>query len=130
MDIKSSFSTDSKKEVEGVWVNLDENSRIKIAKLGSREFQRVFNEISRPYRTAIRNKTLDNKTSEEILIKTFARAILVDWEGIKEGDQEVPYSHEKAEEYLRISAFRDFVTSCANDFTLFKEQEDKQDEKN
>jgi len=130
MDIKKIFSTDSKAEQEGVWVDLDKKTAIKVARSGNPKFQKLFRKLTKPYTRAMRSGTLNDDIAEKILIQCLAETILLDWKGIEEDGKKVPYSVEKAIEYLGIKDFRDFVVSCADDFALYKAEQDEETAKN
>ena len=130
MDVKKAFRTNEKKEIEGIWIQLDDKAAIKVARAGNPKFQRLFQKLTKPYRQAIRTGSLSEDVARKILIECMAETILLDWKGFEENGKEIKYSKEKSIEYLNIKDFRDFVAQCSEDFSLFKDEEDKQAEKN
>jgi len=130
LDLKR-FATDKNAEIEGVWVKLDEGVELKIARMGNEKFNELFRKYSRPYKRAIRNGTLSDSIAEDILLKCMSEAILLDWKGLEEDGVPLEYTKENAYRVLKeYEVLRDFVTSCAEDFELFKKQEDEEAEKN
>ena len=65
---------------------------------------------------------VDPKLLEELNVEVQASTILLGWRGLSDGGKEVPYSVEKAKEYLRdVEEFRDLVTRLSQDDELFKQ---------
>ncbi len=130
MDIKK-FAIDKKSEAEGVWVKLDENTEVKVARMNNARYNKLFRRLSQPYKKAIRTNTLSDSVAEDILYRCAAETILLDWEGLEEDGKPIEYSTDKAYELLKnYEQFRDFVMGCAEDFDLFKVQDAEETEKN
>lgn len=130
MDIKKQFATDRNLEIEGIWVPISDGARIKVARMNNPEFNKLFRKLSKPYMTALQTGTLSEDISEEIMLECYAKTVLVDWDGIEENGEQVPYSPEKAKEYLQIDTFRQFVLNIARDFNNFKAEIEAQEVKN
>jgi len=130
MEIVKQFAVDKEKESSGVWVPIGENARLKIARANNPNFKRLFRKLIAPYTAAIRTNSLPDDVDDEIMIKAIAETILVDWDGITENGAPVPYSVEKAIEYLKHEPFRDMVTTFSRDLELFKQAQDEETEKN
>jgi len=131
MDIKKEYSTDSKKEVEGVWVDMDNKTKVLIARVGSKENMRLLRELQKPHTRAINNNSLSTDVLVKMMIELIARTILLGWEGMEEGGDEVPYSYENAKRLLtEYKDFRDNVSAYSNDMTLFRKQEEEAEAKN
>ena len=130
MDIKKQFNTNKDLEVEGIWVKISDDARIKVARMNNPEFNKMFRRLSKPYMTALQAGTLSEEISEDILLECYSHTILVDWDGIQEDGKAVPYSPSKAKEYLKIDTFRHFVLNIARDFNNYKLEIEAQEVKN
>jgi len=131
MDFKKRYETDKGKESEGVWENLGEGLRVKVARANNPHHQRVAESLMRPYRRQIANGSLSVEKQEEITIKAMAECLLLDWEGLKIDDKAVPYSVAKATELLtEYKDFREEVASIAQSMELFRAEEIEDAEKN
>jgi hypothetical protein len=130
MDIRS-FATDANKEVDGVWHDIGDGARIKVARMFNPAHQQVLDRMRKPHAAQLRRGSLPDETARAITVASMAEAVLVDWDGIKDGDTEVPYSKDKALEYLK--AYKDFaelVASLAGDAAAYREQVDEDAEGN
>lgn len=91
------YQTDENKETEGVWLDFAGGRSIKVLRAGgaNKAFKRAFQAALKPYRRQIDNGTMDDSVSERIMLETYAKYVIVDWEGItdKHGDP-IPYSRE------------------------------------
>lgn len=131
-DIKKEFGTDTQKEIEGVWIDdFGEGLKIKIARIGNPEYQKLFNRISKPHRKAIRRGTLKDETAEKLLIQAMAKGIVLDWKGLSEDGVEIPYSYENALRLLTdYKDFREQVTEVATEIEAFRTEDEEEAEKN
>jgi hypothetical protein len=137
MDVFKEFQTDERKENEGVWVELgdkDENGkapRIKIARSRNPKYVKMFNRLMKPYKRLWDQDKLPQETLQKILIRTIAKTVLLDWEGLKQGDQELIYSEKEAIRLLtELKDFRDLIASYSSEMELFKTEQDEEAEKN
>ena len=131
MDIKKIFAVDEVAELEGVDIDLDDASGIRVARVNNRRFRDMFERLAAPYRSAARKGILSEEIANNILLKCMSETILVGWWGFEEDGKDVPYSSEKAYEYLKnVEEFRSFVESCAENLELYRIKEDEDTEKN
>lgn len=79
------FRTDKKIEIEGVCFE-EPRFRYWLARTGgaNKKFQQIFEKLSRPHRRQIDTDTIAEETSELLLWKTYARAVIKRWEIIDE----------------------------------------------
>lgn len=125
MDLNKQFSVDTSLEEKGVWIQMDEETKVLIARNGNAKYREVMTKRTAPFKAAIRNNILPEKTAEKILIEAMADAILLGWEGMKESGADVPYTRDKAVEMLtKYKEFRDFVSETASQVEIYKQQED------
>ena len=132
MDLFKQFKTDEAKTQEGVWVSLDETSRIRIARTGNAKYREAIKAKSQRYRMRAKVKTIPEKDWADLMNEVIAETILVDWEGITEKGVPVSYSVENAARMLAdYPDFRDTVVlPFADDMENFKAELDEATEKN
>ncbi len=130
MEIVKQFAVDNEKAAHGVWVPISQDARLKIARTNNPNFRRVFRKLIAPYTAAIRTNSLSDDLDEKIMVQAMAETILVDWQGITENGEPVPYTVEKAKEYLMHEPFREMVSTFSRDLELFKQAQDEETEKN
>lgn len=125
MDLKKKFATDPVKELEGVWIPLDAETKLKIARVGNPKYRELMTKVMAPFRSALRNNVLPEETAEKLLIQVTARTILLDWEGVEHEGAPLPYSLANAEMLLAVSKeFKSFVDEIANQVDIFKTAEE------
>lgn len=122
-----SLKTDSKKEVDGVWVPFFEGSRVRVARMGNPRYQQYLWKLGKPVRGRLRRDNVPVSEVNDMQSRAAARYILLDWEGFVEDDgaTEIPYTNEKSLEYMRMPDFSEAIYEIANDLELFKEDEDE-----
>ncbi len=122
MDIKKRFATDVKKETEGVWVDIGDGMRLKIARLGNKNYTSRFQELLRPYRAQARAGTLAQDLAEKLYNDALAETILVGWEGIELDGETLTYSRENALRLIQeLPDFKTTVTEIANTMEAYRE---------
>ena len=131
----SRLKTDKQKELEGVWVPLNDGFRIKVARLGNHKYQDYLTKLTRPYQHQIRSKKLGSKERDRLIFKALARYVILDWENLEEEVDgklvPVPCSREKAEQLL--TDFEEFyvtVVDISADAELFRAEEVEESVKN
>ena len=130
-DVKKLFGTDSKKETEGVWYDIEDDLRIKIARIGNPNYQKRFQALSKPHRRAIRRGSLPDKVAEKLLVQCMAETIVLDWEGMIDEGKEIPYSTEAVIELLtKYPELRIYLNDIANELEGFQEEEDEEADEN
>lgn len=138
------FATDSRKEEEGTWldVNAFQGLKIKIRRLrsdaASKEFEKKLTE--RYGEGKLRDLQGNNNADQGVeILKLQLSCVMIDWKGlidteakVAEGEDrpEIPYSEELAMELLSIRDFREFVFQAANERDAFREKADEDAEKN
>ena len=131
MDFKARYKTDKDAESEGVWEDIGEGFRVKVARSNTPHHQRVAENLMRPYRRQIANGSLSNDKMTEITVKAMSEALLLDWEGLEIDDKPVPYSRETAHKLLtEYKDFREEVAELAQSIELFRSSEIEEAEKN
>jgi len=130
MEIVKQFAVNEERAEQGVWIPIGEDARLKVARANNPNFRRVFRKLITPYTAAIRSNSLPDDVDDQIMIRAIAETILVDWQGITENGEPIPYSVEKARKYLQHEPFRELVMNFARDLSLYKEAMDEETEKN
>lgn len=99
---------------DGTWVSYM-GVELKIARANNESFRTIFRKLSKPYERDIENERLDSDTAENILCKSMAHAILLDWKASTFPDN-IEYSKEAAEDLLRNDPdCRDFVSEFSRE---------------
>lgn len=115
---------DETKETEGVWVDVDANTKLLIGSAKGLVYRKALREALRTRIDELQGKPLEEEEIEDITTRVMAEHLLLDWEGLTEGGEEVEYSAEKSVEILTDSAYRqfkEFVASKADDISLFRD---------
>ncbi len=81
----AAFQTSKNLEKEGIIIEYP-GARIKIARAGgsNANFAKVLDRLTRPYKRAIANDTLDLETNSRIMRECYAQAVVMGWESQKE----------------------------------------------
>jgi Na+/phosphate symporter len=119
----SEFATDIESEENGRWFELGEGASIRLRSFQSKVSQDVREALEAPYLALKRaNKAIPSAEQETLLIKQMAKAIIVDWKGFMDDeDQEVAYSVKVAEEKLTsYREFRNLVARLVTDDDAYK----------
>lgn len=125
------FKLDEKAEVEGVWRNLGEGARIKIARMMNPTYREAMRKRTEPYQALTELGQLGEKLGEEILIGALAEGILVDWEGFEENKLPLqPTMENKIRLLTTHKALREMVVAEANKQANFAAKVEKADLKN
>lgn len=118
------FGTNKQKEVDGVWMPGPAGMRFKIARAGNESFSKLSAQLLKPHRKLIRMGKMDDTLLTEISAEICARAILLDWEGVKDGGQAVQYSVAAAKERLiKYPDFADYITGLSQDVSSFQDDD-------
>lgn len=121
----STFATDLDLEENGVWVDIGDGGKLKVARMGNPRYRECVSRISRPHRTQIRNKTIAEDFSDELLLKAMAETILVGWEGIEDDKgKAIKYSVENSFNLMNdLRDFRNLVVELATEQAAFRREE-------
>lgn len=126
-DIKALFGTDKAKEKDGVWQDMGDGLKMRIARIGNPKYQKRFEALSKPHRRALRRGTLSNEIAEKLLIQCMSETIVLDWEGIEENGEEIQFSVENAIRILTdYPELRKYVEDIANEMEGYKADDDEE----
>lgn len=118
-------------ENEGVWIDYRSGSRVKIARLGNKEFQKLYDLKLKPHKKAARRGEVPTHVLNDIANFCMSRAVLINWEGFSKDGKTLKYSPEAA--YELLSEYRDFsddIADLASDQQHFHEHLAEDSEKN
>jgi len=122
-DVKKLFGTDSTKEQEGVWYDIAEGLRMKIARIGNPLYQKRFQALIKPYRRSVRRGTLSDDVAEKLLVQCLSETIVLDWEGVEDEGVEILYSKDAAVTLLtKYPELRNYINDIANELEGFQEE--------
>ena len=124
MDLNQVFGTDKTLEEEGVWIEMSDNTSIKIARLNNPAFKQAASKLSK------KNKIVDNfsKVRDEALIKIVSDTILLDWKNISDEGNDIKYNKDNAFKLLnKYHDFLDYVVEQSNDIENFRKIEIEED---
>ncbi len=128
MDL-SELRLDKSKKEDGVWLNLDEETSVRVRYMKSQEALRKHGELRAAYGKRGKRGNLTPSEEEAIAKEVVAQAVIVDWEGITDQGEEFPYSEDNARRLVEeYELFRDFVCDAAVDEENFREEEAYEEE--
>lgn len=127
----SKFATDLTLEEEGVWVDIGEGAKVKVARIGNPKYRARLRELQKPYRRQIRLDTLPEDLNDEIVIRAIADTILLDWSGIEDDKgKAIKYSKDAAFELLKgLRDFRGLIADIALEQQTFRREEEEEEGK-
>lgn len=128
MDVTKTFA-DPDLEQDGVWVEYRDDSRVKLARIGNKRFQRLFEERTRPLRR--KKGFVDPEKETRALCEVISETVLLDWSGFEGAGKSLKYSKETAMELLlRHMDFRDEIVELATQEERYRRQEEEDAAKN
>ena len=69
MDIKKEYGTSKKLELEGVWLEVGEEAKVRVARANNKPYLNEIENLSKPFRKQIRRGTFSSKRFDEIVLK-------------------------------------------------------------
>lgn len=96
MPLYEQFRTNTDREVNGISLNYGD-FRVLIARAGgaNKNYLKMFQKLTQPYRRAIDTNTMSNELQIEVLIEVFARSVILNWETLVDGEWKVGIEDEK-----------------------------------
>lgn len=131
-DIKSNYSTDKSKETEGVVISLGSDAWIKLARMGgeNKKFAKIHAEGTKAYK-AVGIEHMPPSELEEVLIKCFAEAVVLNWEGIEFGGEPIEFSVENCKKVLKDAPeFMRWISEEATKISNFQSKVEADEAKN
>lgn len=123
-----SLATNPQLEVDGVWRDLPKGAKIKVARWGNEEFQRMIRRNFKSNRAVIEGEDeIADKVTEEILIKVMAHTVLRDAQGIKfKGEEITKYTPDIGIQMLKLKDFREKVKGLAEDMSAYQDKKEEE----
>jgi hypothetical protein len=104
--------TDEKAEIEGIWMDYDGGSRVKLARFNNEKAQRMrmeWYQENKALLEALADKGEEGEQQREDLFKAgeakiMSEAVLLDWDGFEDLEgKKVKHTQKTAEQYLLLS---------------------------
>lgn len=83
VDLTKKFGVDPELERQGVWCDFGDGMRVKIARWGNPDFQRLLVALQKPYRFQLDTGTLPPDVDRQIMNELIAKTIIRDWEHVE-----------------------------------------------
>ena len=113
------FRLDSDAKASGVWIEFGGGAEIKIAAFDNPSFTDAFRKATKPYNDL--GKKIDDDAQLEIMSRTMAQFIVLDWKGIFDGEDEIAYSADAAYRLLKeLEWIRSKIITEAQNLENFK----------
>lgn len=133
MDL-SILKTDQTKEVEGVWVDLDPTTSVKVTYTDGKAYRRALQKKLKPYTNLLQAggmEAIPEGEQEQVAVSVLVDHVVLDWKGVTDNGVEIPFSKEAAKKiFTEVPAFRRMVENAASDISNFRQKEREADEKN
>lgn len=123
------FETDKVAEAEGIQVPLGDGAWIKIARMGNPNMVRYVRKATAPW--GGRQDRIPAEERERIMLDALVETVVLDWGGIFEGPDEVPFSRDNVKRVLR--SYPDFlvrVSELASNYETFRRESMEEDQGN
>lgn len=147
MGLRSTFKTDTAKEVSGVEITVSMNEhnnepiKIRIARMtrSNKPYAKALEAATRPHSAAIQNETLENELGQKIMQEVFVDTILLGWSNLPKSEltgndkdtAELPFSRENALAlFAELPDVYDDWETRAKKSSNFREDEKKKAAKN
>lgn len=126
MDLSKQFRTSDALETDGVWFDLDDTTKVKVARQGNKGYAKlVTREFEKNKRILDAKNDAADAKGEAIMIDVMARTILLDWEGVEWEGAPLPYSLDNAKKVLALKDFRMVISAFAQDVEAYRTESDK-----
>lgn len=113
------FRLDKTAKQQGVWVEFGGGASFKLANFDNPSFTDAFRKATKPYNDL--GKKIPEDDQVEIMARTMSQFIVLDWKGVFDGDEELPYSAENAYRLLKeLEWIRDRIIAEARDLENFR----------
>jgi len=129
MDLGKVFGTDKDFEENGVWVDIGDGAKIKVARISNSRAAKAMQKLQESNKVA--EKFNSSAINDEAVIKIISETVLLDWEGMTEDGENVQYSNENA--FKMLSKYNDFftvVTELSGKMETFRKQDIEEDKEN
>ena len=127
LTLKALFATDRTAEEQGKWFEIGPEIKFKLRRFKSEHSTKVREALEKPYEKLRVKGMIPADAMKEIVIKTMALSVIVDWEGVYgEDGNPVPFSADAAETFLKeLPELADELASLAATMDNFREEDDQ-----
>ncbi len=136
-EIKKSYGTDLKAEVEGQWFDLAliDGVKVKVARAGNPNYKKALKRLYKPYTKQLRRgKDIAQDVEDRIQLDLLLDTLLKDWAGMPgEDGKDVPYSKKVAKELLmdpELKELKEEILGFTEEFEAYQDASDEELEKN
>lgn len=134
MNFLQRYSTDKTAEEDGQWVDFGDGIEVKLRRLNSVKSRDTRRKLEKPYAKQFRNQDMPDSVSEMILNNQLAKAIVVDWKGIPDPEDEskpLPCTEENVLKIVQdYPDFREEILQASMERATFQKEELAAAEKN
>lgn len=137
LNLKKNFATDPKKEKEGIWIDLEDQAKVKIRRFNYAPAQKYLQNKLKPHRKAIELDVFSEDTLNAIFVELLSKFLIVAWENFSYGKDEegkdLPLECNEKNIALvcrELPELRDLFLSYSRSVEMFKLSEDEADAKN
>lgn len=139
MSIYSMYKTSKEKENDGIWVSFGLNSknketRVKLARATrtNAKYSKALERLTKPHKRQKELGTLSPEIENEIVLKAFAEAIVLDWENMEDENlKDMKYTKENVIKVLQdLPDFFNDLVDLTTKADIFKEEELQENAKN
>lgn len=120
----NSIKTDPNLALDGVWIDFEDDARVKIAANGNPAHQRALAKHAKKFGNRLKRDPLAGR---ELAAEAMADAIVLDWEGFTENGEPLPCTRENKIKLLNIPAFADWAASQCQDIANFQKEATAED---
>jgi len=119
----NTLKTDKSKEINGVWRDYYDDSRLLVARMGNEKYRAFVAKEYKANRIAIdRGGEKAERMAVRIQTEALARFVLLGWEGIVLNGEDTPYTPEVGIKVFEMMPdFKADVENFANEVTLFSD---------
>ena len=121
MDLSKEFSFDQEMAENGVWIPIGGGASLRIARMNNERYNKFVRAAVMPYTR--RGSVMTAEQNRTVLLECAAKAILLDWEGIKEDGVLLEYSSDQALRLMtEYEQFFHMVVGLAGDTSNFRKE--------
>jgi len=124
-DVFAQCATDPKAEVNGVWRDIGNGTKLLVARANNRRYSKLLSKLFEEHKEALdKEDDAADALSDSIMVQVFAETVLVGWEKLGYKGAELPYNLDNAKMVLSHADFRVKVGRLSSeiDSYLIKEE--------
>lgn len=139
MSLFKQFKTDHEKEIQGIEITFEKNADgstptfiVSRMSRSNKEYAKVLEQMSRPYRRQIDMKLFTNQQSDDLMKEVFIKSVLKGWKHIfNEDGTPLVYNHENARTlFMLLPDLYDELLRQAQEMGNFRDEEKEAEAKN